>query len=579
VKLAALFALFALLPQQPAPPATGRIEGQVLRVDSMEPVSGARVRVLRVNPNTGVAIQTSGASGGGGIGGNNAPLPPLPGADPRFGPAPSPGPLPPPPIAPVTTGRDGKFVIPGLAEGSYRVAVDSNGYVPQEYGQRTSSRISGQGIPLKLSAGEVLRDLVIRMTPTATISGRVTDANGQPAVRVPVQLVSTGYSLSGQRTLQINSAGETDDRGEYRIFWITPGHYYIAAGTPVGRSIPLPSDAYVFTYYPGTTDTNRALEIDVKAGSQSAFDFVVQKQRSYSIRGRVVDAASRPPSAIGLNLAFSTFGGGGGSAYLNYGQSYDPATGTLEFRDIPVSTYVVQANAGAATGRAVVEVINADIEGLTVIVGTGVGIAGQVRFDSGGAPPAGQTRIQLRPTVTGMSNFPGFSPQTQTDANGAFKIDGVLSGEYRAVITAPADYFVKEARFDRGDALNRSIEVADSHAGAYTFDIVISPNVGQIDGVVTNEQLQPVPGARAVLVPDKRDRIDLFTVITTDQSGGFTMRRIVPGDYKLFAWEAIENNGYFDPDVLKRAESSGTVIHVDESAKLNVQVKVIPAEK
>jgi hypothetical protein len=56
------------------------------------------------------------------------------------------------------------------------------------------------------------------------------------------------------------------------------------------------------------------------------------------------------------------------------------------------------------------------------------------------------------------------------------------------------------------------------------------------------------------------------------------MRRLVPGDYRLFAWEAIENNGYFDPEVMKRYELLGTALHIDESAKLNIQAKMIPAD-
>jgi hypothetical protein len=55
------------------------------------------------------------------------------------------------------------------------------------------------------------------------------------------------------------------------------------------------------------------------------------------------------------------------------------------------------------------------------------------------------------------------------------------------------------------------------------------------------------------------------------------MRRLVPR-LSLFAWEAIENNGYFDPEVMKRYELLGTAFYIDESAKLNIQAKMIPAD-
>ena len=110
------------------------------------------------------------------------------------------------------------------------------------------------------------------------------------------------------------------------------------------------------------------------------------------------------------------------------------------------------------------------------------------------------------------------------------------------------------------------------------LEIVLSANVGQIDGVVVDERLQAASGVQVVLVPDRnRDRADLFRSVTSDQSGRFSLRRISPGDYRLFAWESLEANGYFDPELLKASEQQGKAVHVDESAKLEVQATVIPS--
>jgi hypothetical protein len=90
--------------------------------------------------------------------------------------------------------------------------------------------------------------------------------------------------------------------------------------------------------------------------------------------------------------------------------------------------------------------------------------------------------------------------------------------------------------------------------------------------------MQPVPGVQAVLVPDgNRSRPELYRNATTDQTGRFTIRGVTPGDYKLFSWEALENNGYFDPDVMRRSEALGKPVRVGESSKLFVEGKIIPA--
>jgi hypothetical protein len=69
---------------------------------------------------------------------------------------------------------------------------------------------------------------------------------------------------------------------------------------------------------------------------------------------------------------------------------------------------------------------------------------------------------------------------------------------------------------------------------------------------------------------------ELYKTASTDQGGRFTLRNIAPGDYKIFAWQDLEPNGYFDPDLLRRSEPSGKEVRVSESSKLSVNVQVIP---
>jgi hypothetical protein len=98
-----------------------------------------------------------------------------------------------------------------------------------------------------------------------------------------------------------------------------------------------------------------------------------------------------------------------------------------------------------------------------------------------------------------------------------------------------------------------------------------------VDGTVNDEKGQPIQGVQAVLVPDAhRDRFELFRAVTADQNGRFTMRGVPPGDYKVFAWESIESYGYFDPELLRRDESKGQRVKIQDSDKASVSVKMIP---
>ena len=128
------------------------------------------------------------------------------------------------PYAAVTS-QDGRFSFENVKPGEYRlVALKSGGFVPGEFGQRSST---GTGISFELSPGQQMRGVQLFLTPTGSISGRVYDREG-PLGKLQVQALRPIYR-EGQRTLTIVQSVLTDDRGEYRLFWLPPGPYYVRA--------------------------------------------------------------------------------------------------------------------------------------------------------------------------------------------------------------------------------------------------------------------------------------------------------------------------------------------------------------
>lgn len=585
----ATLASFALAQQQPQSVIVkGRMEGTVLREGTTEPVSGAKVTVTRVNAQ-GAAVPVAGTINTFLINPTaNVPFPPGPNPNgPPPGQTPPPPPPPqPPPIPSVLTDRAGKFAVPDLDEGTYRVAVTLNGYVKMEYGQRAAG---GQGTTLRLGKGETLKDLVVRLTRAGNISGRITDENGQPASGVPVQLLRVTYNANGVRLFQQAGTGRTNDRGEYRLYWITPGRYYVTGGTSPGPNVGgTPSanenqDPYTFTYYPGTTDLSRATVVDVKSGSDMPMDFVVPRTQLFKISGRIVGANNSIPQATGQppGISLGFLRPEGGSGFIMMSQTYDMATGDFVLRNVVPGSYALQVNAGATTARAMVEVVNADVV-VNLTLDGGVNLTGKAQT-AGGSPLPAQANIRLKPIFKGVSHYVGgvpAAPIAVADGRdilaGEFRLDRVLGGEYQATVTAPGHY-VKELRFENVDVLNSTFELSEGRSNSPTFAVVLSPNVAQIDGLITDANNQPLPGVQAVLVPDKnRERTELFKAAATDQTGRFNMRDVAPGDYKLFAWEALDNFGYFEPDFLRKYETQGKAVRVEEGARLNVDTKVIP---
>jgi hypothetical protein len=583
-----LMLVAVLVLQTPAPPREPRdlrtsrasIEGIVVRAGSGDPLARAQVTLIKI----GDAARDPGSST---------------------------------PAAPSTlTDVRGRFVLRNLEPASYRIAVARNGYARQEYGQRV---FGGQGTVVALAAGQAIRDLAFHLTPTGAVTGVVKDASGEPLAGAYVQLLRSSYNASGQRAIQAAGGDRTNDRGEYRVYWITPGRYYVAvSGAAPGRSVPAPGGVgsvneiverrYPTSYYPGTTDVRQATVVEVAPGAElTTVDIVVPEEALFRVSGSIVgpitERQRHPPAA---SVSVVSRGPAGTSLGISgTTQSYNPATGTFILTDVPPGSYWIRAIVAAssaesilppeAAGRTVADVfadslfagrqvaqapldLFGDADDVVLSLGSGVPIRGVVSVD--GQPLSAVTgferiEVTLSPAARGLLTNP--SRHERLGSDGAFTLQNVLPGEYVVTVRAlPPGYYVKEARAGKADALDRPLLVSGPSANA--LSVVLSPNGGRIEGIVVNDRRQPVAGIEAVLVPARQPaRVDLYKTAITDSSGAFTFHGIPPGDYKVFAWEAIESFGYFDENLLRQSDPQGAAVRVEESARQQVEVRIIPA--
>jgi hypothetical protein len=218
-----------------------------------------------------------------------------------------------------------------------------------------------------------------------------------------------------------------------------------------------------------------------------------------------------------------------------------------------------------------ITVTNQSIEGVTLTMTSGITISGRVTLEGPFANIVSETvGVLLQPLAT--TSAPSFQ---RIQPDGTFMIPSVLPGPYRLVMSLPPDYFVREARMGPIDVLAQTLVVADAAAGP--LQVVISSNSGQLDGIVVDSRRQPLAGIEVVLIPDRqRERKDLYLKTRTDAQGQFSLQAIPPGMYKLFAWERLEQYGYFDLGVVQQAETQATPVRVIELSKQTIEVRSIP---
>jgi hypothetical protein len=178
----------------------------------------------------------------------------------------------------------------------------------------------------------------------------------------------------------------------------------------------------------------------------------------------------------------------------------------------------------------------------------------------------------LEPAASGFLGW--LSGRVHSD--GSFALNHVATSQYQLHVQgASEDYYVKSVRMGGKDVLDSGIDAARGAAGA--LEVVLGSG-GQVEGVVLNAEDQPATGAAVVLVPETRSLWRLYKENTTDQYGRYHIKGIAPGNYKLFAWEDVENGAYEDPEFLKGFEALGESVAIREGGHESKQLKLIVSE-
>jgi hypothetical protein len=537
---------------QQLPP--GSVEGIVVRSGGREPVADAQVRLIR----TTVALSETSRS--------IALLP---------GPATV--------TYTATTNSSGRFSFTNLEAGTYHLFVVARGYAAQEYGQRT---FLGPGSPITLNAGQAGREITISLMPTGAIAGRIFSETGQPAVNALVQVYRPSFNPQG-KTYQVAGATSADDRGEYRLYGIAPGRYYLSVGKQVETENPATSSNsardYAFQLYPGVSELDQAVSIEVRPGSEITIDMKPRPRQGYAVRGSVIDPETgRPPGKVNLTLILRTLVGPRSIPV----RKYDPATGIFEAQEVTAGSYTLQAQtqvlndpsvaaAGEAawavfpTARVPITVVDRDLEDVVLTLKRPIAVSGRVRVE--GQPTATQARVHLRP----IGDRGRMTPVVDVQPDGTFRIFGLIEGDYFVEFQhyAPGLY-VKSIRFDGTDILTQPFRVSGSENG--TIEIILHSGVARLEGIVMDARSQPVSSSSVLLLPEQRSRTDLYTFVQTDQNGRFQFSRLSPGGYKIFAWETVDTYSFYDPDFIRQFEQLGKRIDVAESSNGTVDIRVIP---
>ena len=465
------------------------------------------------------------------------------------------------------TDAEGHFRIDNVTSGRYRITPTLKGFVFSRSMQVHAIR--DPGIWLQVSGNSSIRNLQIRMVKPGVITGRVLLPDGRPVPRTTtVDLLRDRYDDYGQRRLTpaqaLNLPGQSpfrvDDRGQYRIYGIAPGEYYL-------RVI---SGLQIRVYFPGVENEATATPITVRTGEEVEVPILTARPNT---EFRPFRFSYVSPDGIPIwgepELSFTI---------MNMGTPFSYIVGGQNQINVPRTTSTIIARAGGMPYRPLfyseIQWDAADSNSpQQLIFQRGVQVSGHLGFqnDTTTSPNIPGLTCVLRSqslSVTTETKYPaGCIGQQYSKGIYRLELQGIPDDAYVLSATAGADT----------DILFHPIDLR----GDTEIKVTFASDGGVITGDVTDSEGKKLSDAVVALVPDAplRDAGSLYRSVISSPDGSFELHGIRPGDYHLFAWQELEGAGYRNAEFMKRYDEHGTPVLIEKERHLEVNLKILDETK
>jgi protocatechuate 3,4-dioxygenase beta subunit len=500
------------------------------------------------------------------------------------------------------TDAEGRYEFADLPAGRYTVSASKAGYVDGSYGQ-TAFREPGK--PVQVGDRQTIDRIDIALARGGVITGRVLDEFGEPIADVMVAPVRMTYTPAGRRAMPSGRSAPTNDIGEFRLFGLAPGVYYVSAtaraqnfAVPVINGSPMLArddnrSGYAPTYYPSATSINGAQPLTIGAGETlPEVTISLMPTRVANVSGFVYDDQGQPSGGGGVTAMplddttlVAMMGGNGGPIRPD---------GSFVVTGLAPGRYMLRANVGGPRGGrggrgfngppeiavATIVVNGEDISGVRLQPLQAIALDGMLVVDpaAAGALNLRNVRIAAAPTIPGspMNTIPSGPPPT---VNEDYTFQLPVYQDTAVTVRAnglPQGWMVRAVRLNGADVTD-GFTLSTQSGGR--IEVELSDRAPSVSGQVTDGQGAPAATYAAIAFPQDSS---LWTAMApgrygytrADEQGRFTFRNLRPGQYYIVAAEHIDANEFLDPQYLERASREASRVNLLEGDTKTVDLKL-----
>jgi len=492
------------------------------------------------------------------------------------------------------TDRNGHYEFLNIVAGRYGVTPSKDGYVFVA----ENPFAGGRGI--EIADGEVLDRHDFVLSRGSVISGRISDEFGDPIANVMVQAARYQFRPSGARQLIMGSSGNyfmpaaTNDRGEYRIFGLRPGFYYVSARPIDARAMPQSvngvgvdsNEGLTTTFYPGTANVGEAQTIQVGLMHLADASFTLVPARMARISGTVIDSEGRPVARARVDLRSTTgvVGGwlsGGANGVLS-------STGTFVFANVAPGDYALEVRPNAAqpgqrpaTNEFASTPVTVSGDDLDLAISTmpGISVSGRVIFEGGSNIALPNLRISAAPEEEGRNALSYMGQDGgEVASDGQFHIPSVYGRVVFRTSQLPVSVMLKSVTLGGVDITDTPFDAAKSE-NITNLEVRLVDQQGRISGYARNQRGEIQTNYRFITYPANPKPGDVTVRFqhntSPGENGRFNISRMPPGEYIGLAVKGVQPGEEWDPALRKRIEQLGKRFTLKEGETLQLEVPYV----
>ena len=492
--------------------------------------------------------------------------------------------LPPGPSAPAgresraaTTDGDGNYEFRGLPAGPYFLYASKPGYIGLEWGQPPPTQ---GGKPLEVGAGQTIEHIDFTLQHGGVIAGRIFDEFGEPLSGLQVSAMRSQLMSGGERQLMQTGSGQTNDLGEFRIFGLAPGQYYVQATWRfLGPGDPTSPDrtGYPPTFFPGTTDAGAAQRFTIGAG-QTIGDLVMALSpiKIVRVEGTAIDSNGRP-----LANALLTISQEASTSGYSSGQSVSPE-GKFTLTNVTPGEYTlrVQTNDDRKQVATMKLAVGAeDIRDVRLVASPPSTISGRIVIDPAQAAsmPVTTFSVTTYPVDPPVRVYIS-APPVRVAEDLTFELTPPSIGRHViSIINLPTGWSVRSLRVNNIDVTDEGIEMKPNERVS-GVEVELTNKATTISGIVKDGSGGPAKECWTLVFPvdSKRWKPNsrYMRAWRVAEDGRFRAAGLPPSDYYIIALDKMEPGQNIDPEFLERIRPRATSFSLGEGETKTLELKV-----